>query len=182
MPDLSHDRRTPAVAPSAGVRLLPGAARFVLRGGPEVLRAAGEALGLGISGDVCRSASSEGRAALWSGPDEQLVLAPESEGAGIARLLEEKLAGLPCSLVDVSHRQVAFEVSGAHAATLLSIGCPLDLDVSAFPVGMCTRTVLGKAAVLVWRTGAEVFRVEVWRSFAAYAARLLCEAGRELAC
>ena len=182
MADLSHDRRPPIVVPSSGVRLLPPAARFVLRGGAQVLRAAGEALGLQISGDPCSSARREGRAALWLGPDEQQLLAPMAEGASVARSLAEKLVGLPCSLVDVSHRQVALEVSGPHAQTLLSVGCPLDLDVSAFPVGMCTRTVLGRAAVILWRTQAQTFQVEVWRSFADYASRLLAEAGRELAC
>jgi sarcosine oxidase subunit gamma len=67
---------------------------------------------------------------------------------------------------------------GPQAATLLSAGCPLDLDDSAFPVGMCTRTVLAKAEVVLWRTGAEAFRIEVWRSFVAYVSQFLAEAAR----
>jgi sarcosine oxidase subunit gamma len=46
---------------------------------------------------------------------------------------------------------------------------------------MCTRTILGKADIVLWRTGAESFHVEVWRSFADYVARFLAEASRELA-
>jgi len=48
-------------------------------------------------------------------------------------------------------------------------------------VGMCTRTVLGKADIVLWRTGPDSFHVEVWRSFADYVARFLTEAARELA-
>jgi len=95
--------------------------------------------------------------------------------------LRDALGALPHSLVDMSHRQLALEVSGPTAQTLLNAGCPLDLHISAFPVGMCTRTVLGKADIVLWRTGPDSFHVEVWRSFADYVARFLTEAARELA-
>jgi len=62
--------------------------------------------------------------------------------------------------------------------TLLAAGCPLDLDASAFPVGMCTRTMLAKAEIVLWRTDPQVFRVEVWRSFVAYVSQFLGEAAR----
>jgi sarcosine oxidase, subunit gamma len=91
------------------------------------------------------------------------------------------LSDLPHSLVDVSHRQTAFEVSGPQATLLLNAGCPLDLDLSAFPVGMCTRTVLAKAEIVLWRTSQDVFHVEVWRSFADYVSRFLAEVAREFA-
>jgi sarcosine oxidase, subunit gamma len=57
----------------------------------------------------------------------------------------------------------------------------LDLDLSAFPVGMCTRTVLAKAEIVLWRTSQDVFHVEVWRSFADYVSRFLAEVAREFA-
>jgi len=63
---------------------------------------------------------------------------------------------------------------------LLSAGCPLDLDERAFPVGMCTRTVLAKAEVVVWRTATETFRIEVARSFVTYVSEFLAEAGRTI--
>ena len=78
----------------------------------------------------------------------------------------------------MSHRQSALSVSGTHAATVLSAGCPLDLDISAFPVGMCTRTMLAKAEVVLWRTGAAAFRLEVARSFVAYVSEFLADAAR----
>jgi len=69
-------------------------------------------------------------------------------------------------------------VAGAHASAVLSAGCPLDLDASAFPVGMCTRTMLAKAEVVLWRTDRETFRLEVWRSFVDYVSQFIAEATR----
>ncbi len=102
-----------------------------------------------------------------------------SSGPALAAALERAMDGHPHSLVDVSNRQVGIEVSGPDAAAALNAGCPLDLDVHAFPVSMCTRTVLAKTEIVLWRTAPELFRVEVWRSFAAYAWSFLAEASRE---
>jgi sarcosine oxidase subunit gamma len=144
------------------------------------MAAAGAVLGLNISDIACRSASAGVRTALWLGPDEQLLLAPLADGEVIARQLRESLGALPHSLVDVSHRQIALEVSGLQAQNVLNAGCPLDLHLESFPVGACTRTVLGKCDIVLWRTGATAFHIEVWRSFAEYASRFLAEAGETL--
>jgi sarcosine oxidase, subunit gamma len=173
-------RQAARITASALVRPLPPAARYILRGTPQVMAAAGNALGLTISGAACRAAvNGDQAAALWLGPDEQLLLAPES--ADLAATLTPALRDLPNSLVDVSHRQISLEVSGPHAAALLNAGCPLDLDLSAFPVGMCTRTVLAKAEIVLWRTSTDVFHLEVWRSFASYVTEFLAEVAREVA-
>jgi sarcosine oxidase subunit gamma len=140
--------------------------------------AAGAVLGLTVPAVACRASVNGERAALWLGPDEWLLLMPVAEGAAHERSLSAALHGLPHSLVDVSHRQTALQLSGPQAATLLAAGCPLDLDESAFPVGMCTRTMFAKAEVVLWRTAPATFRLEVWRSFAAYVALFLGEAAR----
>jgi sarcosine oxidase subunit gamma len=88
------------------------------------------------------------------------------------------LAHLRHSLVDVSHRQGGYQLQGPQATTLLAAGCPLDLDESAFPIGMCTRTVLAKAEVVLWRRAQQTFHLEVARSFVAYVSRFLAEAAR----
>jgi sarcosine oxidase subunit gamma len=179
MPDLSRDRRAPLLPTSTALHPLPAAARYLLRGGPAVRLAAEQAFGCAIPAAACRGARNGERAALWLGPDEWLLILPERAGDTTAAALRAALTALPHSLVNVSHRQVALEVSGADAVTLLAAGCPLDLDASAFPVGMCTRTMLGKAEVVLWRTAPQEFRIEVWRSFAAYVAAFLEEAARE---
>jgi sarcosine oxidase, subunit gamma len=180
MVDLSTARQSPALIDSSGVRLLPPAARFALRGGPAVMAAAGGVLGLELSAVACRSASQDERAALWLGPDEQLLLVPVAEGEVIGRQLRERLSALPHSVVDVSHRQIALEVSGPRAQDVLNAGCPLDLHLTSFPVAMCTRTLLGKCEIVLWRRSPDTFHIEVWRSFADYASRFLAEAGETL--
>ncbi len=174
-------RRSPDIVHSALSRALPPASRYVLKAGRQALAAASAALGLAPSEAACRAQVSGPRAVLWLGPDERLMLAPESEGEAIREALERALAALPHSLVDVSHRQMALEVAGAQAAAALNVACPLDLHPSAFPAGMCTRTVFNKAEIILWRTAAECFRLEVARSYAGYVSRLLAEAAAELA-
>src|SRR5262249_9303249 len=118
------------------------------------------------------------RAALWLGPDEWLLIAPVADGDTLERSLCGALKDLPHSLVDVSHRQTAFTVSGPLATLLLASGCPLDLDERALPVGMSTRTMFAKAEVVLWRSSPSAFRLEVWRSFAAYVSLYLADAAR----
>src|ERR1700730_16359820 len=99
--DLSNARQSPPLALSSPVRLLPPASRFVLRGAGPVMTAAGATLGLNISDIACRSSGNGRWAALWLGPDEQLVLAPVADGEEVASRLHAALNALPYSLVDV---------------------------------------------------------------------------------
>lgn len=177
MRDLSAARSPPLVAASTALRAMAPATRYILRGGSDVRAAAEQALGVHVPGNPCRAFVSGERAVLWLGPDEWLLIAPQASAA-IAAPLAAALKGLPHSLVDVSHRQSALSVTGPKATTLLAAGCPLDLDADAFPVGMCTRTMLAKAEIVLWRTGVEEFRLEVWRSFVAYVSQFLVEAAR----
>jgi sarcosine oxidase subunit gamma len=173
-------RTPPRIDARSWLEPLPAATRFSLRGGADARAAAAHAFGVELPTTACRAASASGRAALWLGPDEHLLIAPEAEAAAVAATLGAALAGIPHSLVDVSHRQVAFAVKGPHAAWLLASGCPLDLDTAEFPVGMCTRTVFLKAEIVLWRTAANAFRLEVWGSFADYVVALLAETALEL--
>ena len=178
MRDVSAARSPPWLTAGRTVQPLPPATRYILRGGAAARVAAARAFGVEVPTTACRAITGSERAALWLGPDEWLLIAPEAQAEAVAAPLTAALRELPHSLVDVSHRQTALAVSGSQAATLLCAGCPLDLDASAFPVGMCTRTMLAKAEIVLWRTGAETFRVEVWRSFAAYVSQFLAEAAR----
>ncbi|HXS20776.1 MAG TPA: sarcosine oxidase subunit gamma family protein [Steroidobacteraceae bacterium] len=179
MADLSTARQQQVVASSPLLRQLPPASRLVLRGGPLVLAAAADTLGLQRSEAPCRAVRNDGRAALWLGPDERLLIGPADAIQEMQGQLQRALGGMPHSLVEISHGQTAFELSGARAAAALNIGCPLDLDPAAFPVDMCTRTVFAKAQIVLWRTGPETFRVETARSFAPYVTKILALAARE---
>jgi sarcosine oxidase subunit gamma len=83
------------------------------------------------------------------------------------------------SATDVSHRNVAIIVSGPGAEATISAGCPQDLSLEAFPVGACSRTLFGKAEIVLFRTEDDTFRVECWRSFADFVFGLLAEGAED---
>jgi len=177
MPDMMQPD---VVVGDAELRMLPRMARFILRGDAEAARIAGAAFELDVPGAALVASWHGARAALWLGPDEWLLLAPASEEEFLAQSLESGLAALPHALVNVGHREVVAEISGPRVTDVLNAGCPLDLDISAFPVGMCTRSVLAKAQIVLWRTGIDVFQLHVWRSFYPYVEEFLIEARTRL--
>ena len=125
----------------------------------------GDAASLGmVLPDTCRAIVYGDRTVMWLGPDEFMLLGSACDIPGA---------------VDISHRDTGIEVAGPCAAWVINAFCALDLDLPAFPVGMCTRTVFGKAQILLWRTSAEAFRIDVARSFAPYVWACLEEASRE---
>jgi sarcosine oxidase subunit gamma len=154
------------------LRPLPGRARFILRGDAAALPAIGAGFGVTPPDAPLASAVAGGRAALWLGPDEWLLLA---EGGA-----PPPPAAPGASLIDISHRHLAYALEGPAAAPALNEGCPLDLDPAAFPPGACTRTLFGKVEILLWRRGEAAFEIEVARSFAAPLRALLEEALRDL--
>jgi sarcosine oxidase subunit gamma len=153
------------------------ATRFVYRGATEHM---GDAFGVELPTQPCRAARSADRTALWLGPDEWLLIVDDGDGVAVRRELAAAFHGKTAALVDVSHRNAGLVVEGPRAADLLSAGCPLDLDVREYPVDICTRTLFAKAEIVLWRTAADAFRLEVWRSFVPYVAGLLGEAARDL--
>ncbi|MDE1173572.1 MAG: sarcosine oxidase subunit gamma family protein [Parvibaculaceae bacterium] len=155
------------------------ATRFIFRGGKAAQAAMGDAFGIALPVQSCRAATGQSRAALWLGPDEWLLTGEDGQAETLFAALESALAGVPHSLVDISHRNISILLSGPKAAAALNTACPLDLALESFPVGMCTRTVFGKAEVLIWRTGDTLFHLETWRSFGPYIWGLLSLAQRE---
>lgn len=158
------------------VRPKPPAARWSLRLGPGVAEAVGAVAGLSLTGGINSHVLAGDRIAARLGPDEWLVIVPEAEAADAAAALGEALAGHLHSLVDVGHRDAGIGVEGARAEVALNAGVALDLDERAFPVGMATRTLCGKADIVLFRLGRDAWRVECWRSFAPYVHGLLVEA------
>ncbi|MFT4182560.1 MAG: sarcosine oxidase subunit gamma [Rhizobium sp.] len=162
---------------SAVARLTPAApaSRISLRAPAESVAGLSKALGVKLPTRPKTSASANGRHALWLGPDEWLVI--DENGAELVGLAAS--SGVLHSATDVSHRNTAIIVSGPGAEATLSGGCPQDLSIAAFPVGACSRTLLGKAEVVLLRLEADTFRVEVWRSFSTYAFGLLAEGAED---
>ncbi len=105
-----------------------------------------------------------GDLAVMLGPDEWLLI-----GA-----VEGDSAGGQVSIVEVSDRQVGFDVIGPSAAKLLMSGCPLDLERMA--VGRGTRTIYETVEIVVIKRATDAFRVEVWHSFAPWLWAALAQA------
>lgn len=162
---------------ASGISLLPApfAERVSLRARPDAVGALGQALGIELPVKPRTTASSNGLAALWLGPDEWLLVA--KSGTGLAGQLAGVKGGL-YSAVDVSHRNTAIIVEGPKAANVINSGCPQDLSLAAFPVGACARTLLAKSEVILYRQGANKFRVECWRSFSNYVWLYLVDAAK----
>lgn len=171
MPERSNflAERSSSTMDCAEVRLvaLPPATRCIIRGDARALAP----LGIILPNTCCVTTDGE-RTLLWLGPDEFLLLLPAHAAPNIE-------VQPPASVVDVSHRDVALGVSGPRAAWAINAFCALDLHPSSFPVGRCTRTLFGKAGIVLWRTGADTFRIDVARSLAPYVWDCLEEARRE---
>lgn len=182
-------RRTPVLSAARAqttaaisIALLEPSARFSLR-----LRAA-SATELRGSGPFCfdmplnTCVVDNSRTIARLGPDEWFLLDAEGETTSLAQALDTRLAGQFFSLVDIGHRNTGLIVAGAHAREVINGGCPLDLSDEAFPAGSATRTILGKAEIILLRPGTQVsYRVECWRSFAPYVHALLQDIAREFA-
>jgi sarcosine oxidase subunit gamma len=168
-----------AIGPSA-IRPLPGAARFALRLREDDAATIGEAAGFRLDQRLNSFVAQGERLSLRLGPNEWLLIGPEADSEAIAAEIATALSGQFHALVDIGHRNVAVEVKGAHAADILNAGCPLDLFEASFPAGTATRTLLGKAEIVLLRLDdAPTYRVECWRSFAAYVQEFLSEAARD---
>lgn len=157
--------------------VLPPAERISLRAPAASISALSKALGVKLPEKPKTSTDKDARIALWLGPDEWLVI----DEAGKDPLVDCSGAKVLHSAVGVSHRNVAISVSGPAAAAAINAGCPQDLSLAAFPVGACSRTVLGKSEIVLYRPNEQIFRVECWRSFSDYVWTFLTEAAKDAA-
>ena len=160
-----------------GIRLLPPVARFSLRLSPALLGRATSVAGFALELPINRCQIAAGKRALRLGPDEWLLCGPQTAAAEIVRDAEAALGNLHHAFVDLSHAHIALSVAGPQAAEVINSGCPLDLSPSAIPPGAATRTLLGKAEIILtrWEEMA-AFEVECARSLAAYVQEFLAAA------
>lgn len=164
-----------ATGPSVRIDPADPAFRLSLRAPKTSAAALSKALGLPLPLKPKTSSSKGSRTALWLGPDEWLILDTGKQNPADA-LSRSRVAH---AAVDVSHRNTAIMVTGDGAQMTISAGCPQDLRPKRFPVGACSRTLLGKAEIVLLRVKADVFRVECWRSFSPYVFDFLEEAARD---
>lgn len=145
------------------------ASRISLRAGADAVAALSKALGVDLPTKPKTSTTNKGRSALWLGPDEWLIIGADGDDLKADAAKSKVLH----SATDISHRNTAIIVSGKKAAEAINCACPQDLSLATFPVGACSRTVFGKIEIVLFRTAADTFRVECWRSFSTYAFEML---------
>ncbi len=140
-----------------------------------------QVLGFALPTSCGETASGDGHAALWLGPDEWLVVAQETAPAydPLVDALTEALGAERGAVVDVSANRTILELSGEKARAVLEKGCPVDLHDRAFTAGRAVTTVVGPIAVLLWRVEATTYRILPRSSFADYLARWLLDAMAE---
>ena len=151
-----------ATGPGVVLTPLPPRERISLRASSDAFGVVAGALGFDLPQRPRTSATSAAgtghhvggtSAALWLGPDEWLVLGPDASNDDATSMMPALAALEGVSAVDVSHRNLALRVEGPAAEAVIAAGCPQDLRLDRFPVGACSRTVLTKAEIVLWRTG-----------------------------
>lgn len=167
--------------PGIELRPVPPASRLLLHCAPSDAAALGTAVGLDLPAPMLRAGYRAGWHALHLAPDEWLLVGEPPAAAALADRFTAQQSSIAHSLVDVSARNLGVELAGTSAARLLAAGCPLDLDTTAFPTDSCSRTLFGKAMIMLWRTNDyPAYRIEFARSFEDYVGRLLRAAAADL--
>ncbi|MEZ2389377.1 sarcosine oxidase subunit gamma [bacterium RCC_150] len=135
---------------------------------------------------ACGEITGDERATtLWLGPDEFLVVAPEtahdSLGGDLVRALLEALGEDSGQVVDLSANRTTFELSGIRARDVLEKSCSLDLHPRVFKAGTAFATEIGNIPVMLWKSGEESFRIFPRASFADFLGRWLIDGMKEFA-
>ncbi len=150
------------------VGLIEARTRYVFRVKPGDVTAVKKLTGLKFPRKIGQTAITQAQIEACLGPDEWLWLAPPAAAAKMEKTWARLSQTYVCSGVDISHRNVGFEISGPASERLLSAGCPLDLSSQSFPKGRACRTVFESVSIVLIRTGDNSFHLECWRSFAPY--------------
>ena len=121
------------------------------------------------------TARHDGRSALWLGPASWLVIESHVSSAADFEARRDSLNAVGGALFDVGASRVGWTIAGAHAATVLAKGCPLDFHPSAFVEGTCAQSVFGHVNALFYRRApSPVFTMLVARSLVRDVWRALC--------
>lgn len=116
--------------------------------------------------------------ALWLGPDEWLVLAPEGRQESLEKALRQAIGTEAGAVVDLSAHRTTVEMTGERASEVLAKGCSLDLHATVFTPGSCAQVLLAQAPILlVAREGDHpAYLLLVRASYATYVADWLLDA------
>ncbi|MEQ8710956.1 MAG: sarcosine oxidase subunit gamma family protein [Rhodospirillales bacterium] len=118
--------------------------------------------------------------ALWMGPDEWMIVAPDGEQQALIGKLALQLADRHSAITDVSANRTTLELHGPKSIEVLQKGCLLDLHPSKFLAGHCAGTNLARSQVIVEKIDDHAtWRIYPRWSFANYVADWLIDAMME---
>jgi sarcosine oxidase subunit gamma len=142
--------------------------KFLLRGAPDdeaFLAAVKTASGLELPRKPNSSAAGGAVTALWTQPDEWLIVCEPEETARIG----DSLATAGLTVTEVGEGRAALRLGGPKSIDLLRKGTSLNLHPRIFRPGDCAQTKLAQCGVLLHRPGeAPVYDIFCERSFAEY--------------
>lgn len=182
---LGHRAEQLAAASAGSVRLVeePFLTQVDLRVGPNSTDAERIERALDVAlprSTPNRVLGDETISALWLGPDEWLIVAPDGAAERIVSTAGTALGEGFGSVVDVSANRTTVRLSGTHARETLEKVCSLDLHPRSFGPGHCAQTLVGRTQAILWQVAAEpAYRIMVRCSFAEYLADLLLDAMAE---
>ncbi|WP_163269497.1 sarcosine oxidase subunit gamma [Chelativorans alearense] len=168
-----------AASSAVTVTLLAPVGRLSLRAREADLPALSKAIGVDLPRRIGGRASAGTTEVLCLGPDEWQVLVAEAEAPRLIKQSASVYEKAPHSLTEISDREITVRIEGSKAAELLTLGCPRDID--PLPEGEGRRTLMDGATVVLWRDGAQDFRLDMWHSFAPHVIALLKTGCAELA-
>ena len=108
---------------------------------------------------------------LWLAPNRWLVISSHK--------LEAGAFGAKASVNDVGQGRSVLRLGGRSVRDLLCKGCPIDLDLQAFPAGHAAATLLGHLDVIIDCIADDVFDLYVIRSYDYFIHVWLVQAGKE---
>ncbi|MEU5208368.1 sarcosine oxidase subunit gamma family protein [Streptomyces sp. NPDC020742] len=148
-------------------------------GGPAA-KAVEASLGVTLPGSLRAEIAGE-VTALWMGPDEWLLVAPDGRRHDLLTQLRSAIGDEFGTVTDVSAQRTTLALSGHLVRTVLAQGCAIDLDPRVTPAGSCLTTVLAQAPITLVVQGEAT--PSVWllvrSSFASYLATWLVDACTE---
>jgi sarcosine oxidase subunit gamma len=163
-------------------RELPFLTQLTLRlqPGSPAAQAVEASLGITLPGPLRAEMSGDVKV-LWMGPDEWLLVAPESQQDDLVAQLRSAIGDEFATVTDVSAQRTTLALSGHLVRKVLAQGCAIDLDPRVTPVGSCLTTVLAQAPITLVVRGEAASSVWllVRSSFASYLATWLVDACTE---
>lgn len=160
----------------AAITPLPSKERWSLRAGHDGAQRAARVLGLDQAPAMLKAERVGETAMVRLGPDEYWL---ESDDLSAGEKLRDAVRGSFAAVTELGHRLAAVELKGEASADIINGACPLDLDIETLPAGSSTRTVMGKAEIVLERLDTQHFQLITNRSFAPYLLALLTELARE---